>query len=232
MKIFAFSGSNKNIKSNTNDIIEDIISNIKDINEDIESNIYTPFDIKNCVGCASCFSTGRCILDKEDNMSIIINKIKEADIIILGSPVYLHNVSGGMKNFIDRLSYLSYIFPCRGKIAVSISTSNTNGNEYVDTYLDKVLQVLGATLVKKVSLKLALLSQKQVDVEINKTADIIKKVYKNKSLIKSTNFQEQYFKNYKNMFEKVDKNLNLYYMKIWEEEDYFKYNTFNELIHK
>lgn len=232
MKIFAFSGSNKNTNSNTNNIIKDIICNIKCINEDVEKNIYTPFDIKNCVGCASCFSTGKCILDKEDNMNIIINKIKEADVIILASPVYLHNVSGGMKNFIDRLSYLSYTFPCRGKIAITISTSNTNGNEHVDTYLEKILQILGATLVKRLSFRLALLSQEEIDGEIKETANIIKDMYKNKSLIKSSNFQEQYFKNCKNIFKKVDKNLNLHYIKTWEEEDYFKYNSFDELIHK
>ena len=78
MKIFAFSGSNKSIKSNTKDILEDIIKNIKDINkeEDIEVSIYTPSDIKICAGCTSCFSTGKCILDKKDNISAIIRKMK------------------------------------------------------------------------------------------------------------------------------------------------------------
>ncbi|WP_294186136.1 NAD(P)H-dependent oxidoreductase [uncultured Clostridium sp.] len=233
MKIFAFSGSNKSIKSNTKDILEDIIKNIKDINkeEDIEVSIYTPSDIKICAGCTSCFSTGKCILDKKDNISAIIRKMKECDVIILTSPVYFHNVSGGMKNFIDRLSYLSYVFPCKGKIAVSISTSNTNGNEFVDNYLEKFLQVLGATVVKKLSLKLALLRQEQIDKEIKETATIIDYMYKNKSLIKATNYQEQYFKNYKNIFEKIDENLNLYYLNIWKEENYFKYNSFDELIH-
>ena len=56
-------------------------------------------------------------------------------------------------------------------------------------------------------------------------------MYKNKSLIKATNYQEQYFKNYKNIFEKIDENLNLYYLNIWKEENYFNYNSFDELIH-
>ena len=48
MKIFAFSGSNKSIKSNTKDILEDIIKNIKDINkeEDIEVSIKYVLDVQ------------------------------------------------------------------------------------------------------------------------------------------------------------------------------------------
>lgn len=229
MRIFVFSGSNKHEKSNTKDIIENIIGNVKDAVKNVEINIYTPFDIKNCTGCGKCFSTGKCIL-KNDNISDIINNIKKADVIILGSPVYFHNVSGGMKNFIDRLSYLSYIFPCKGKIAVSVSTSNTNGNEYVDLYLDKFLQVLGATVVKNLSLRLALLSQEKINKEIKETSDIIKTLYKNKEILKATDFQEQYFKNYKNIFKNLNNNLNLYYIKIWNEKNYFKYNSFYELI--
>lgn len=230
MKIFVFSGSNKSIKSNTKSIIEEIITNIEVPNSSLETYIYTPSSIENCRGCSTCFSTGKCILEKEDNISSIINKMMESDVIILGSPVYFHNVSGGMKNFIDRLSYLSYVFPCRGKIAVTVSTSNTNGNEYVDMYLEKFLQVLGSTVVKKLSLRLALLNQEKIDNEIKQTANIIKKMYKNKWMLKSTNFQEQYFKNYKSVFEKISRDEKFYYMNIWREQNYFKYSTFNELI--
>lgn len=40
-----------------------------------------------------------------------------------GSPVYMHNVSSGMKNFLDRIAYWSHIFALRGKNAMVIASA-------------------------------------------------------------------------------------------------------------
>ncbi len=61
-------------------------------------NLYD-YDIQHCKGCWSCH-TGKCTID--DDFEKVFIKIKEADIIILGSPVYWANISGIMKTFFDR----------------------------------------------------------------------------------------------------------------------------------
>jgi len=64
-------------------------------------------------GCISCFackkiggkSYGRCAV--KDELTPILTKIAEADVLILGSPLYFHTESGEMRSFMERL-----LFPC------------------------------------------------------------------------------------------------------------------------
>lgn len=53
-----------------------------------------------CNYCKRPESQGVCAF--RDDMAEILMKMKEADIIVLGSPVYYYNVSAQMKTFIDR----------------------------------------------------------------------------------------------------------------------------------
>ncbi len=71
-------------------------------------NLYD-FDIKPCRGCWICSKSGRCCI--KDDFENIFNKILEADVIILGSPVYWANISGVMKNFFDRHTGFAMKFP-------------------------------------------------------------------------------------------------------------------------
>ncbi len=57
-------------------------------------------NISPCRGCCSCYKTGRCFID--DGCERLSSKIAEADGIIIGSPTYASNVSGQLKQFIDR----------------------------------------------------------------------------------------------------------------------------------
>lgn len=59
--------------------------------------------VEECRGCGKCFDEGLCPQDQEDSMEYIRKKILEADLIVLLSPVYLNNVSGAMKTFLDRI---------------------------------------------------------------------------------------------------------------------------------
>ncbi|MBR5341947.1 MAG: flavodoxin family protein [Erysipelotrichaceae bacterium] len=54
-----------------------------------------------CLACNYCHShDNTCVL--KDNMTEILNKMKEADILVLATPVYYYNISAQMKTFIDR----------------------------------------------------------------------------------------------------------------------------------
>ena len=39
---------------------------------------------------------------KDDQLSEIISKMKEADTIVIGSPLYWHNICGSVRNILDR----------------------------------------------------------------------------------------------------------------------------------
>ncbi|NLH47884.1 MAG: flavodoxin family protein [Myxococcales bacterium] len=62
-------------------------------------------------GCTSCFacklrtgkSYGRCALN--DDLAPILRQIEEADILLLGSPIYFGAVTGEMRSFLERLLF-------------------------------------------------------------------------------------------------------------------------------
>lgn len=59
-------------------------------------------NIKNCVGCRKCIENGgECIL--KDDMQEIFERIKSADIVLIAAPIYICQVNGLTKTFIDRL---------------------------------------------------------------------------------------------------------------------------------
>ncbi len=61
-----------------------------------------------CTGCLSCVKNkGVCI--KKDDMQGLIEKMLSAQAIVLGSPNYYYDVSGLMKNMIDRTISASYL---------------------------------------------------------------------------------------------------------------------------
>lgn len=65
----------------------------------------------NFKGCQSCFtckirngrSYGHCAV--QDELGLILKKIEDAESIILGSPIYLGNVTGLMRMFMERLIF-------------------------------------------------------------------------------------------------------------------------------
>jgi len=63
--------------------------------------------IRGCLACGSCSNTmnERCII--ADEVNDVLQKLKEADGILLGSPVHYAGVAGTMKSFLDRLFYVA-----------------------------------------------------------------------------------------------------------------------------
>ena len=59
--------------------------------------------ISGCLGCGGCNNTGRCVID--DKVNEFIEKVKEADGFVFGSPVHFADISGSLSSFMDRVFY-------------------------------------------------------------------------------------------------------------------------------
>lgn len=59
--------------------------------------------IGGCRGCGSCKKTGECFM--EDGVNEFVEKAKEADGFVFGSPVYYAAASGSITSFLDRAFY-------------------------------------------------------------------------------------------------------------------------------
>jgi len=59
--------------------------------------------ITHCLGCFHCWvkTPGKCVID--DDMKELLQIIMSSDIIVFATPLYVDNVTGIMKNFMDRL---------------------------------------------------------------------------------------------------------------------------------
>ena len=59
-------------------------------------------DIKFCVGCLSCQTTGACVF--KDDVPAIMERVLEADVVCWATPIYYYEMSGQMKTLIDRMT--------------------------------------------------------------------------------------------------------------------------------
>ena len=61
------------------------------------------YNINPCIGCNSCFTREENQCFQNDDMSKIYDKLRNADIVVVASPVYFYGISAELKALIDRL---------------------------------------------------------------------------------------------------------------------------------
>jgi multimeric flavodoxin WrbA len=59
------------------------------------------YTVNPCLGCNTCFKTNG-ICAQKDDMAIIYEKMSQADMIVIASPVYFYGISAQLKAVIDR----------------------------------------------------------------------------------------------------------------------------------
>ncbi|MFL0198523.1 flavodoxin family protein [Clostridium sp. WILCCON 0269] len=102
MKVVAFNGSPAKA-GNTYHGIKIVIDELE--REGIETEIIHVGNksIRGCIACKNCTKNknGKCVITT-DPVNEWIEKMKETDGIILGSPVHYSSIAGTMKSFLDR----------------------------------------------------------------------------------------------------------------------------------
>lgn len=102
MKVVAFNGSARK-EGNTSILIGYVFRELEKEGIDTEIVQLAGSGIHGCIACMKCFENKdqRCAV-KDDIANACIEKMLDADGIILGSPTYFANVSTEMKALIDR----------------------------------------------------------------------------------------------------------------------------------
>ncbi len=60
--------------------------------------------IAGCIGCGACKATGKCFRE-DDGVNEFVEKAKQADGFVFGSPVHYASASGMLTSFLDRAFY-------------------------------------------------------------------------------------------------------------------------------
>ena len=61
--------------------------------------------VRGCIGCGGCAGKGKCVFGDEDGVNACIEKMKECDGLVIGSPVHYASASGAITSFMDRVCY-------------------------------------------------------------------------------------------------------------------------------
>ncbi|MDR2158961.1 MAG: flavodoxin family protein [Treponema sp.] len=85
--------------------------------------------IRGCVDCRKCRELKRCVFN-DDMVNECAEKVRAADGIILGSPVYYGGIAGTMKSFLDRLFFPGLRLDYKAGVVVA-SLRRTGG---IDTF--------------------------------------------------------------------------------------------------
>jgi multimeric flavodoxin WrbA len=104
MKVLLINGSPK-IHGCTYTALEEITKELE--KENIETEIFHVGNkpIRGCMACGGCYNgSGKCIYN-DDTVNVALEKAKDVDGFIFGSPVHYAAASGQITSFLDRFFY-------------------------------------------------------------------------------------------------------------------------------
>lgn len=99
MKIVAFHGSPR-IEGNTDLLLKETLKPLYESGYEIRLFNLNVMNIKPCQDCGGCDKTGKCTIN--DDMNDIYDAIREADRVVLASPIFFFGVSAQAKIMVDR----------------------------------------------------------------------------------------------------------------------------------
>lgn len=104
MKLLAINGSHKKANGINQLLIDHLFIGAKEAGAECETIKLSECNINRCVACEYCQNQKdySCVYDDKDDFLKIIEKIKEADILIFATPIYLFQISSLMKIFLER----------------------------------------------------------------------------------------------------------------------------------
>jgi multimeric flavodoxin WrbA len=174
MKILILSGS-RNRKGQTARAIKAVQKGITDAKGKSEVIFLTELKLERCRQCdpdgwGLCRKEGRCII--EDDLAIVSDNVKAADVLVFANPVYFGDLSESMRSFLDRFRRTLFKpgaaprpgFPgAGGTPAIGICYAGGSGNGTVScaASLERVLQTCGFDVVDMIPVR-----RQNIDVKI------------------------------------------------------------------
>jgi multimeric flavodoxin WrbA len=104
MKVLLISGSPK-ANGNTAQLLQECAKVIQEAGVETEIVSFAGMKIEACIACMKCSKTGECGLD--DGLNEIIGKVKQAEGLIVGAPVYFGTARGDVMCALQRIGYVS-----------------------------------------------------------------------------------------------------------------------------
>jgi multimeric flavodoxin WrbA len=130
---------------------------------DFETVDLGQLNIQMCRGCRVCFDRGEDHCPLQDDLLAVKKKMKEADSVIIASPVYVDDVSGITKNWIDRMAHVCHRPEFFGKSAYLLATAGVTSTGHALRTMN-ALMYWGFHIIGRAGFKTGALSKRE---EIN-----------------------------------------------------------------
>jgi putative sterol carrier protein/putative NADPH-quinone reductase len=103
MKVLAINGSPHGAKGNTERVLQPFLEGAREAGAETEVIYLKDYKIKHCIGCFTCWTKTPGVCVHKDDMPALLEKLREAEVTVYATPLYVFTVSGLMKDFMDRL---------------------------------------------------------------------------------------------------------------------------------
>jgi len=131
-KVLGLIGSPR-VDGNTTKLVNAILEGAAENGAETKVYNLSRLDLNPCKGCMTCKIDGKCVID--DDMQQLYDEIQEADAVVLGSPLYMWEVTAQTKLFIDRLiAFINPDFSTRLKGSKKFVLAYTQGNPDPNTF--------------------------------------------------------------------------------------------------
>ena len=107
MKIVCLLGSPR-VKGNSAAIADQFCGRAEKLGAEVQTFVLNKLKYRGCQACMACKTElDRCVL--EDDLTEVLDAVRETDVLVLASPVYFWDISSQLKTFMDRT--YSYLVP-------------------------------------------------------------------------------------------------------------------------
>lgn len=100
--------------------------------------------VAGCIGCGACLKSGKCFV--EDDVNRFVEKAKEADGFVFGTPVHYAAASGAVTSFLDRVFYGKTV-AFEGKPGAAIVSCRRGGASAAFDQMNKYFTISGMPVV-------------------------------------------------------------------------------------
>ncbi len=156
----------------TAELLHGIETELKKQEIEVEYVDLSRIEMAHCKGCSTCYRTGHCPI--RDDAEALAERSRKADGLVLGSPTYASNVSGLMKDLIDR-GHFVIEQSLHGKPCITVATGENYGNKDARKVLDRLVLFSGGRVCAKMAVKTLFRDAENERKRVKKASDKMRK---------------------------------------------------------
>lgn len=143
MKVLIINGSPR-LNGNSQVLISNMVKVFNEYNVDVDVVEIGNKDVRGCIACGHCHENNGCVFN--DIVNETAPKLKNADGLVLVSPVYFGSPNGNIVSFLDRLFY-SRNCDLRMKVGAAFAIARRAGTTASFDMLNKYFTITGMPVV-------------------------------------------------------------------------------------